>query len=255
MRKLLVSIISVALCVVLVSAVAYAVDTYYETWGYPDATLFEGEDWLKVYTSDYVEGFGRQVTLWQLPGDHLQIVSLFKDMVYVNHEREPEDSGYLEDEWLCICGPVEGEDYGTGSWEANMWHYVEIDFYGYDSYDNYIAESSRLMSSPSSKLTAIHADVLGRLDVDATWSYAANLNPSDATSNMSRSDRCALNLLYHARLWASELSKGDYFPFLLLHKSGHLAKAVFPKASGEIRVFNIRLSGEGWNVEGIETIK
>jgi len=33
------------------------------------------------------------------------------------------------------------------------------------------------------------------------------------------------------------------------------AKAVFPKATGEIKVLNLRLSDEGWVVEGIETIE
>jgi hypothetical protein len=137
---------------------------------------------------------------------------------------------------------------------ADLWHYVEID-YEYDSADVYISEGSKLMSSPSSELTAIHPSVLGRLSLDSTWSYAVDLRPSEATNKISKSDRCALDYLYHSTLQPSELSEGDYFPFLLLHKSGRLAKAVFPKAGGEIRVFNVRLSSEGWNIEGIETIK
>jgi hypothetical protein len=238
-----------ALCIVLGCSIAFAA-TYWQEW-FGVYGLFCGEDYLNVTTGAVGHAF--QIMEPDVgTGEHLATVTLFKGGQYVTYKPNP-PSGLSEPStwWSCTCPATSGQ---SGLWEADLWHYVEVD-YDYDSRDVYIAEGSKIMSSPSSELTAIHPSVLGRLGLDSNWSYSVNLRPSGAANNISKSDRGALDLLYHTRLRPSELSTGDYFPFLLLHESGRSARAVFPKATGEIRVINLTLSDEGWIVENIDTVK
>lgn len=269
-------IVLASLCLVLVSSVAYAAyyKLYYKDWW---GRLFAGTDYVEVWNYGAWGGPPSTATAtgWQhcydgMPGCHSASATLYRNGTFAATRILPSDGG------LTGLRPGHQVDVSASSWEAGywdgiLWHYVEqYPEWGpdWDSQTTYIRWCTGTGYSGSSDgLTATHPDSLVRLGLlsdqsgfnrdsrGETWWYAVDLQPSYGTMNMAKSDRGALALLYHAKLQPTELSVGDYFPFLLLNESGESVKAVFPKATGEIRVLNLRLSDEGWMVVEIGTIK
>jgi len=139
MRKLLVGMISVALCVVLGSSIAFAT-TY---WNYWSGDLFFGEDYLDALGSRAV-AYAKQLDYVYELGNHIAIVTLYKGGSYVGYNRNPSfGMSPLEWWWTCLLDKTTDK---TGLWDASLWHYVEIE-YEYDSKDIYISEGSKLMSA------------------------------------------------------------------------------------------------------------
>jgi hypothetical protein len=115
MRKLLVGMISVALCVVFVSSIAFAT-TYWEYWS---GDLFYGQDYLDVLTPRWVRAYAKQVTDNQELGCHVAMVTLYKGGSYEGYKREPE-VGLSLPAWIHTCLYERTTLKLEGSWEADL---------------------------------------------------------------------------------------------------------------------------------------